>query len=151
MQSKDNTPMEEDDNVSEDMIEEDGIGVGDEEAHNDGTRKFDNDDEYGLDIPLLEKAHETLYEGSQTNLLSAIVLLVNLKVMNSLSNIAMSCMLRYAIFVMFNVSIQLLFIILIMHICCCRLIHDILLQPSNVFPDLYHELFIIMNQIGMKY
>ena len=82
IEDEDNTPMEEDDNVPEDMIEEDGIGVGDEEAHNDGTSESDNDDEDGLDIPLLEKSHEPLYKGSQTTLLSAIVLLVNLKVMN---------------------------------------------------------------------
>ena len=37
IQDEDNTHMEEDDNVPEDMIEEDGIGVGDEEAHDDGT------------------------------------------------------------------------------------------------------------------
>ena len=97
--------MEEDDNVPEDMIEEDRIGVGDEEAHNDGTSESDNDDEDGLDIPLLEKAHKPLYEGSQTTLLSAIVLLVNLKVMNGISNVAMSRMLRYVIFVIFNISI----------------------------------------------
>ena len=69
--------MEEDDNLSEDMIEG-GIGVGYEEAHNDGTNASNNDDEDGLNIPLLEKAHEPLYEGSQTTLLSAIMLLVNL-------------------------------------------------------------------------
>ena len=63
--------MEEDDNVPEDMIEEDRIGAGDEETHNDGTSKSDNDDEYGLDIPLLEKENKPLYEGSQTNLLLA--------------------------------------------------------------------------------
>ena len=61
IQAEDNTPMEEeDDNVPEDMIEEDGIGVGDEESHNDGTNKYDNDDEDDLDIPLLEKAHGPL-------------------------------------------------------------------------------------------
>ena len=64
IQVEDNTPMEEDDNVPEDMIEEDGIGLGDEEAHNDGTSEYDNNDEVGLDIPLIEKAHEPLYEGS---------------------------------------------------------------------------------------
>ena len=105
IQAEDNTLMEEDDNVPEDMIEEDGIGAGDEEAHNDGISESDNDDEDGLDIPLLEKAHEPLYEGSQTTLLSAIVLLVNLKVMNGISNVAMSHMLRYVIFVIFNISI----------------------------------------------
>ena len=58
IQAKDNTSMEEDDNVPEDMIKEDGIGAGDEETHNDGTRESNNDDDDGLDIPLLEKAHE---------------------------------------------------------------------------------------------
>ena len=55
IQAEDNSLMEED---------EDGIGAGDEEAHNDGTSESDNDDEDGLDIPLLEKAHEPLYKGS---------------------------------------------------------------------------------------
>ena len=102
IKAEDNTPMEEEGNVPKDMIEEVGNGVGDEEAHNDGTRKSNNDDEDGLDIPLLEKPHEPLYEGSQTTLLLAIVLLVNFKVMNSISNVAMSRMLRYVIFVIFN-------------------------------------------------
>ena len=150
IKAEDNTPMEEDDNVPEDMIEEDVIGVGDEEAHNDGTSESDNDDEDGLDIPLLEKAHEPLYEGSQTTLLSAIVLLVNLKVMNGISNVAMSCMLRCVIFVIFNISIQLLFIILTMHI-CCRLISEFLLPPSKNLPHSYRELSNIMDHIGMKY
>ena len=38
------------------------------------------------DVPLLEKSQEPLYEGSTTNILSAILLLVNLKVLNGLSN-----------------------------------------------------------------
>ena len=143
--------MEEEDDVLEDMIEEDGIGEGDEEAHDDDTSASNNDDEDDLDIPILEKAHKPLYEGSQITLLSAIVLLVNLKVMNGLSNVAMSCMLRYAIFVIFNVSIPLLFIILTIHICCCRLIGEFLLRPSNTQPHSYRELSTIMNQIGMKY
>ena len=137
IQAEDNTPIEEDDSVPEDMIEENGIGASDVEAHNDGTRKSDNDDEDGLDIPLLEKAHEPLYEGSQTNLLLAIFFLVNLKVMNGISNVAMSFMLRYVIFVIFNVSIQLLFIILRMHIFCCTLISEFLLPPSNILPHSY--------------
>ena len=36
------------------------------------------------DLPLLEKACEPLYEGSNTNTLSAILLIMNLKVMNGL-------------------------------------------------------------------
>ena len=43
--------MEKDDNVPEDMIEEDGIGASDEEAHDDATSTSDTDDEDGLDIP----------------------------------------------------------------------------------------------------
>ena len=95
----------EEDNVPEDMIEEDGIGVGDENSQDDGTSTSDNDDEDVIDIPILEKTYKPLYQGSQTTLLLTIVLLVNLKVLNSISNIAMSHMLRYVIFFIFNVSI----------------------------------------------
>ena len=137
IQAKDNTLMEEDDNVLEDMIEEDGIGVANEDAHDDGTSASNNDDEDGLDIPILEKAYEPLYQGSQTTLLFAIVLFLTLKVMNGLSNVAMSRMLRYVIFVIFNVSISLLFVILTIHICCCRLIGEFLLPPSNILPCSY--------------
>ena len=59
--------MEEDDNVPEDMIGEDGIGVANQDDHNDGTSTSDNDDEDGLDIPILEKAYKPLYQCSQTN------------------------------------------------------------------------------------
>ena len=64
IQAEDSTPIEEDDNVLEDMIEEDGIGVVNEDAHDDGTSAFDNDVEDSLDIPILEKAYEPLYQGS---------------------------------------------------------------------------------------
>ena len=47
------------------------------------------------DLPLLEKAYEPLYEGSNTNILSAILLIMNLKVMNGLSKISVTRMLRY--------------------------------------------------------
>ena len=53
--------MEEDDNVPEDMIEEDDIGIGDEDVYNDGTSASNNDNEDGLNLPILEKAHKTLY------------------------------------------------------------------------------------------
>ena len=54
---------------------------------------YDFDDAH--DLPLLEKAYEPLYEGSNTNILSAILLIMNLKVMNGLSNISITWMLRY--------------------------------------------------------
>ena len=57
----------------------------------------ENDDFYDVhDLPLLEKAYKPLYEGSNTNLLSAYIpLILNLKVMNGLSNISVTWMLRY--------------------------------------------------------
>ena len=57
----------------------------------------ENDDVFAdvPDIPLLDKACEPLYEGTKTNLLSAVLLIMNLKVMNGLSNIAITRILRY--------------------------------------------------------
>jgi hypothetical protein len=86
-------PMEEDD--TNNIVEPD-----------DGTNRLihdifapideeNNDDIY--DVPLLEKAEQPLYEGSRTNILSAIMLLVNLKVLNGLSNTCLTQILRYII------------------------------------------------------
>ena len=48
------------------------------------------------DIPLLEKAYKPLlYEGSNANILSAISLIMKLKIMNGISNISITWMLRY--------------------------------------------------------
>jgi hypothetical protein len=63
---------------------------------------FSQSDEDGenasiYDEPVLEKANKRLYEGSRGNLLSATLLLVNLKVMNNLSNTCMTQILRYVI------------------------------------------------------
>jgi hypothetical protein len=49
------------------------------------------------DVPLLEKAQQPLYEGSRTNILFSIMLLVNLKVLNGLSNTCLTQILRYVI------------------------------------------------------
>ena len=54
------------------------------------------DDSHDVD-PLLEKSRQPLYEGSTTNLLSAILLLVNLNVLNGLSNTCLTQILRYLI------------------------------------------------------
>jgi hypothetical protein len=56
----------------------------------------ENDDDI-YDVPLLEKAQQPLYERSRTNILSAILLLVNLKVLNGLSNTCLTQILRYII------------------------------------------------------
>ena len=56
---------------------------------------WDSDGIY--DEPLMEKEDKRLYKGSRENLLSATFLLVNLKVMNNLSNTCMTKILRYVI------------------------------------------------------
>ena len=59
----------------------------------------ENDDFDGVhDLPLLEKGHKPLYEGSNTNILSSILMIMNLKVMNRVSNTFITRMLRYVIY-----------------------------------------------------
>jgi hypothetical protein len=97
------------DQANEDLMEEDdGTNqVNDPMEDDDGTNQmiqdlFSQPDEDGenagiYDEPLLEKENKRLYEGSRENLLSATLLLVNLKVMNNLSNTCMTQILRYVI------------------------------------------------------
>ena len=49
------------------------------------------------DIPFYDKAEKTLHEGSTKNVMSNILLFVNLKVLNGLSNTYVTQILRYAI------------------------------------------------------
>ena len=65
----------------------------DDDHHHDHENIDDFDNVHAL--PLLEKAYEPLYEGYKTNILSAILLIMKLKVMNGLSNISITQMLRY--------------------------------------------------------
>ena len=73
-----NDPMEEDDGTYQmiqyffSQLDEDGDSVG------------------IYDKPILEKENKQLYEGSRENILSATLLLVNLKVMNNFSNTCMT-------------------------------------------------------------
>jgi hypothetical protein len=81
-----NYPMEEDDGTNQ-MIQE-LFSQSDEDGDSDGI----------YDEPILEKENKQLYEGSRGNLLSATLLLVNLKVINNLSNTCMTQILRYVIY-----------------------------------------------------
>jgi hypothetical protein len=54
------------------------------------------DDSHDVD-PLLKNSRQPLYEGSTTNLLSIILLLVNLEVLNGLSNTCLTRILSYLI------------------------------------------------------
>ena len=90
------------------MEEDDGKNqVNDPMEEDDGTNKmiqdlFSQPDEDGenasiYDEPLLEKENKQVYEGPRANLLSATLFLVNLNVMNNLSNTCMTQILRYVI------------------------------------------------------
>ena len=96
IQGEDNDPMEDDDHAPENTIEDDGINTLIHDTFSPSVS--DDDDDDSLDVPLVEKAYEPLYKDSQTTLLSVVLLLLNLKVMNGLSNIIMSCMLRFVIY-----------------------------------------------------
>ena len=85
-------------NVPENKIEEDVTGAIDEDDEEDDSGTCNDDyDEENFDILLIEKAYEPLYQGSQTMLLSTVLFLVKFKVMNGISNVGISHMLRYSI------------------------------------------------------
>ena len=87
-----NIEVEGNDTMEEDHDDEDRD---DQDDHDD---QDDDDVNVELDVPILEKAQESLYEGFETTLLATVLLLVNLKVINGLSNVAMTRILRYVIF-----------------------------------------------------
>ena len=106
-EAEDHDPMEDDDHEPENTFEDDGMNALIHDTFGIGVAAADDDDldddveddiEAIHDIPLPERATKLLYKGSQSTLLSIVLLLVNLKVMNGLSNIKMSCMLRLVIY-----------------------------------------------------
>ena len=85
-----NDHIEEDDHTNN-MVEHNGTNTLMHDAFNvrmdDHHHHHENDDfDYVHDLPLLDKAYKPLYEGSNTNILFVILLIMNLKVMNGLSN-----------------------------------------------------------------
>ena len=98
-----NDHIEEDDHT-DNILEDDSINALIHDTFNvrmdDHHHHHQENDEFDFvhDLPLLEKAYKPLYEGSNTNLLSAILLILNLKVMNGLSNTSVTQMLRYVIY-----------------------------------------------------
>ena len=96
-----NDHIEQDDHIVN-VIEDDGTNTLIHDSFNfrmDDDVDVDNENDHDFDdvhdIPLLDKAYEPLYEGSKTNLLSVVLLIMNLKVMNGLSNIAITRVPRY--------------------------------------------------------
>ena len=77
-----NDPMDEDDVTDNNGIEEEINRL-----LQDTFAPLDGDNLYDFpDVPLLEKSQEPFYEGSTKNIISTILLLVNLKVLIGLSN-----------------------------------------------------------------
>ena len=98
-----NYHIEEDDHTNN-VVEDDGTNTLIHDLFNVKMDDGDDDDHENIDdfdyvhiLPLLEKAYEPLYEGSNTNLLSVILLIMNLKFMNGISNTSCTQMLRYVI------------------------------------------------------
>jgi hypothetical protein len=82
-------PMEENDT---DIIENEGINrlIHDTFVAMDENAPMDEIYEDIHDVPLIDKAQKPLYKDSKTSLLSTMLLLVNLKVMNGISNTCMT-------------------------------------------------------------
>lgn len=90
VEDQDNDPMEEDDNNN--IVQDVGT--------NQLIQNLYDDDIY--DAFVLQKAWKSLYEGSRENILSATLLLVNLKVLNGLSNTCMTQILSYNVICFIN-------------------------------------------------
>ena len=85
-----NDPIEEDDHI-DNVVEDYGTNTLIHDSFNVIMNDYDDDDheniddfDYVHDLLLLEKAYRPLYEGSNTNILSIILLIMNLKVMNGI-------------------------------------------------------------------
>ena len=97
-----NYDMELDNDDDDNIIEDDGantlindtfnVRMDDDQVHHEID---DFDDVH--DLPILEKAHKPLYEGSNITLLSVVLLVMNLKVINGFLNTSITQMLRYVI------------------------------------------------------
>ena len=106
LEGKHHDPMEDDNHGLENTFEDDGMNALIHDTFGIGVVVDDDDDDYDEDdievvhdISLLEKENMNLYKGSQSTLLSIALLLVNLKFINGLSNITISSMLRFFIYI----------------------------------------------------
>jgi len=105
-----NDDMQLDDDHDDNIIEDDGANALINDAFN--VRMDDDqphappiDDFEDLhDLPTLEKADEPLFEGSRISVLSAVLLIMNLKVKHGFSNTAITLVLRYVCDYMFHRS-----------------------------------------------
>jgi hypothetical protein len=103
-----NDDMELDDDHDDNIIEDDGANTLINDAFN---VRMDDDQHHAIDdfedlhdLPTLEKADEPLFEGSCISVLSAVLLIMNLKVKYGFSNTAITLVLRYVCDYMFHRS-----------------------------------------------
>ena len=105
-----NDDMELDDDHDDNIIEDDGANTLINDAFN---VRMDDDQHHAPpiddfedlhDLPTLEKADEPLFEGSRISVLSAVLLIMNLKVKHGFSNTAITLVLRYVCDYMFHRS-----------------------------------------------
>jgi len=81
-----NDPMKEDDDANN-TVEEVGTNILIQDIFNNDGMDDDDDQVDGVfDRPLVEMETQSLYEGSKTSLLYAILLMMNLNIMNGLSH-----------------------------------------------------------------
>lgn len=75
MKAEDNDPMEEDDHAPENIVEDDGTNTLIHDTFSTGAADHDDQDDFDVvhDLPVIEKAYEPLYKGSQTTPLYYIV------------------------------------------------------------------------------
>ena len=93
------------------------------------------------DVIIISKVKKYLYKHSKESLISALFLVVNLKVMNGISNTTMAQLLNYAIFI--YLLLQFLVFIVVVYkpiimifplVLVFRLLGDTLITPSNTSP-----------------
>ena len=96
-----NDHIEEDDHT-DNIVEYDGTNT---LIHDSFNVRMDDDDDENIDdfddvhdLPLLEKVYEPLYEASSINLIFSILLIMNLSVMNGLSNTSLTKISMYVIY-----------------------------------------------------
>ena len=96
-----NDDMELNDDHADKIIEDDGANTLINDAFN---VRMDNDQHHAPpiddfedinDLPTLEKVSKPLFEGSRISVLFAVLLIMNLKVMNGFSNKSITLVLRY--------------------------------------------------------
>ena len=136
-----NDDMEDDDHA-DNIVDDDGKNTLIHDTFN--NVRMDDDDGHEIDdfddvhdIPLLEKAHEPLYEGSNITLLFVVMLIMNLKVTNGFSNTLITQMLRYVLCLIIDIYTIMINVIFV------SLIFQLLVNKDEIFVINSLDIFIL--------